>query len=238
MLIPFQQLFKRHNIRKVTEILHVGANTGQEAEEYVKLGIKKVVWVEAHRPTFLRLIVHLANVTGCPTATYASIEDAIGDAVHFLVAGNGQIHHCFNACVSSEDDVTVSFNVANNGCQSSSILEFGTHSKEHPSVKFIDTIEMKTRRLDHLLHSYGIEFDPGSLLNMDLQGAEGLALAGLGTELDRFDHAYIEVNSKELYKGCMLVGELDEWLRKRGLVPREVKMTGAGWGDKLYQRWK
>lgn len=237
MLIPFQKLFQRHNIRNVTEILHVGANTGQEAEEYLKLGIKKIVWVEAHRPTFIKLIRHLATLQGMPEAPIPTAED-IGDAVHYMIAGNGQLHHCFNACVADVDDREVTFNVANNGCQSSSILEFGTHAKEHPTVRFIQSITMKTIRLDHLLHGYGIEFEGNALLNMDLQGAEGLALAGLGTELDRFDHAYIEVNSKELYKGCMLVGELDEWFKNRGLVPREVKMTGSGWGDKLYQRWK
>lgn len=39
--------------------------------------------------------------------------------------------------VSDKDDEMVMFNIANNG-QSSSILEFGTHSSEHPDVKFID----------------------------------------------------------------------------------------------------
>jgi FkbM family methyltransferase len=232
MLIPFTQLFKRHNIKNVTQVLHVGANEGQEADEYAKLGITKVVWVEAHRPTFLKLVSHLRK-------TVFAIDDPIGDdTVMITVAGCGRVHVCLNACVSDKEDQLVKFNVANNGCQSSSILEFGTHAKEHPTVKFTEQIEMRTHRLDRLLHEYGIEFEGNALLNMDLQGAEGLALAGLGSELDRFDHAYIEVNSKELYIGCMLVGELDEWFKNRGLVAKEVHMTGSGWGDKLYQRWK
>ena len=226
MLIPFNQLFARHRVR-VSEVLHVGANTGQEAEEYAKLGIRKVVWIEAHAPTYKKLVAHLAKdremVESC-CRCFTRIKNHSG------------YHVCLNACISDEDGKEVTFNVANNGCQSSSILEFGTHSKEHPTVKFVEQVKMKTRRLDTLLAEQGIEFNPGALLNMDLQGAEMLALLGMGDVLKNFDHLYLEVNERELYRGCTLVGKLDKWLQERGYVGRETKMTGSGWGDKLYSK--
>ena len=39
MLIPFDQLFKRHNVQ-AQGVLHLGANTGQEAQAYADQGIK------------------------------------------------------------------------------------------------------------------------------------------------------------------------------------------------------
>jgi len=208
MLIPFDQLFRRHNV-KLNQVLHVGANTGQEAIEYQRHGAKEVWWVEAHQPTYQKLLAHLNNFPG---------------------------HSALNVCVSNVDGAKVDFHVANNGAQSSSILEFGTHTKEHPTVQFVSNVPMSTMRLDTLAKDCGIEFEDDAFLNIDLQGAEMLALEGLGNQLEKFKHLYLEVNERELYKGCVLVGDLDHWLAHRGFVGKEVHMTGSGWGDKFYQR--
>ena len=230
MLIPFNQLFARHKIH-AREVLHVGANTGQEAEAYARMGMERVTWVESHEQTYKKLVAHVGSLAGVP------VQSTLGSFA--IVAGDkGPIHYCLNACISNEDGKVVTFNVANNGCQSSSILEFGTHTREHPTVEFVEKVQMKTQRLDTLLAERGIEFNPGAFLNIDLQGAELLALQGLGAALSKFDHLYLEVNTAELYKGCPLVGELDVWLKERGFVGRETKMTGSGWGDKYYGRIK
>ncbi len=81
-----------------------------------------------------------------------------------------------------------------------------------------------------------IELGTGWFLNVDLQGAELLALKGMGDLLKHFDHAYIEVNERELYKGCPLVGEIDAFMAKAGFVRKETVMTKHFWGDALYQR--
>ena len=208
MLIPFDKLFAKYGI-KSTEVLHLGANTGQEAEEYRKHGITKVVWVEAHYPTFMELVTHVSSYSG---------------------------HTSINACVSDVDDKEVVFHVANNGCQSSSILEFGTHKREHPTVSFVQDIVMKTKRVDTLLAEQGIDFAEGGFLNIDLQGAELLALRGMELTLPKFDNVYVEVNQDELYQGCALVDEIDDFLARHGYVGKSCFMTGNGWGDKFYQR--
>lgn len=209
MLIPFNQLFKKYQVQSV-ECLHIGANTGQEAEEYHRQGIKKVIWVEADPVLFPKLQKHVGPYGG----------------------------NCLNACVSDTDGEKVTFNIANNGGQSSSMLKFGTHSKEHPTVKFTKTIEMTTKRVDTLLKEEGINIGNGfrcdAFLNIDLQGAELLALKGMGEMLSAFDYVYIEVNKAELYEGCPLVGEIDDYLGRWGFVGVEDHWTGAGWGDKFY----
>lgn len=206
--MPFEALFRKFSV-KAGGVLHLGANEGQEAEDYNRQGISRVIWVEALLPIWQKLCQNTGRYPG---------------------------HVCLAACVSDVTGETVKFHVANNGAQSSSFLEFGTHSKEHPSVKFIRDIEMTTIRVDDLLRKRSLSVGPHWFLNIDLQGAELKALKGMGSLLWEFDYAYIEVNEKELYVGCPLKQEIDEYLAQHGLYPRVVKMTGAGWGDCFYTR--
>lgn len=208
MLIPFDYLFTKYDIKPLG-VLHLGANTGQEGKAYAQFGITNVIWVEA-LPEIYR---HLQR----------EVQQWPGNLALL-------------ACVAEVDGRIVKFNVASNGGQSSSFLEFGTHRFEHPTVKFVRQIEMPTVRVDSLLRRNGLAVGPHWFLNIDLQGAELHALKGMGDLLWKFDHAYIEVNVKELYRGCALVDEVDEYLLKFGLVGQETKMTGAGWGDKYYRR--
>ena len=212
MLIPFDQLFRRYDIR-TPGVLHLGANLGQEAEAYDKQGIYRVIWVEA-----------LQSVCGLLRIAISKYPD--------------QVALC--ACVSDTDGQAVTFNIASNQAQSSSFLEFGTHAQEHPTVKMIRSVPMQTSRVDTLLnaHDFTKEITADWFLNVDLQGAELLALRGMGDLLHRFSYAYIEVNEKELYKGCPLVKEIDDYLAAFGFVGRETKMTGSGWGDKFYTKGK
>lgn len=209
MLIPFQELFQRHGIRP-RGVLHLGANTGQEASEYARLGIKTVIWVEALPDIYERLLLHLKSFPG---------------------------QSALQACLSDRDGEEVSFNVASNDAQSSSFLEFGTHAKEHPTVKFIRKVPLVTSRIDTVLTQRGIELEGSEwMLNADLQGAELLAMRGLGRFWSHFRYAYIEVNEKELYVGCPLVQDINEYLGTHGFVGVQTKMTGNGWGDKVYIR--
>lgn len=204
MLIPFETLFKKYNIQS-KGILHVGASLGQEAQRYADLGIERMIFIEAIPDVFLKL---KENISKFPQAT------------------------ALNVCVSDIDGQVVKFNIANNDGQSSSFLEFGTHIEKHPTVKFIDHIELQTVRLDSLLKDIdliGIDF-----LVMDLQGAELLALKGMGDLLNKFKYAYLEVNSQELYKNCALIEDIDFYLSSFGFERKETKMLGFGWGDALY----
>lgn len=210
MLIPFDQLFQRYDV-KAKGVLHLGANTGQEADVYAALGIKRVIWVEALPDIYTQLVQKIARYPGSLA---------------------------FCACLSNIDGYPVTFHRANNESQSSSFLEFGTHAQEHPTTRYIETIPMTTIRLDTLLKREGIihQVEGGWFLNIDVQGAELLVLKGMGNLLSKFDCAYIEVNEKELYKGCPRVGEIDAHLSLYGLVGVECKMTSAGWGDKFYRK--
>jgi FkbM family methyltransferase len=214
MLIDFDYLFKKYNV-KPYGVLHLGANTGQEAETYQKHGVQRVIWVEADPSLFVRLQQHVRR------------------------AAPALAHKCLCECVSDVDGKEVMFNIANNGGQSSSFLELGTHKEAHPTVKYTRQVRLKTIRVDTLFKQEQITLEKGQwFLNADLQGAELLALKGMGELLRRFDWAYVEVNIAQLYKGCPLVSEVDSYLLNFGLQGMEAEMTGAGWGDKFYQHSK
>lgn len=136
-----------------------------------------------------------------------------------------------NAVVSDTVE-NVSFKVANNG-QSSSILDFGLHSHYHPQVHYVKEFICETQLLKNILPKYEIDYN---FLNFDIQGAELKALKGMEAYLEKVDYLYTEVNSEQVYKGCALVTELDEYLKKYGLLRVETKWTNYKWGDAFYIR--
>lgn len=138
-------------------------------------------------------------------------------------------HSAVLACVGDIDGEEVTFHVANNEGQSSSYLELGVHKKQHPTVSYIADIPMTTKRIDSL----GLDLSGIDYLSMDIQGAEGKALRGMGDLLRQFKWLYIEVNRAEVYKGCPNVNELDLFLNGFGFKRAATEWCGF-WGDALY----
>jgi FkbM family methyltransferase len=127
---------------------------------------------------------------------------------------------------------TVTFHVTNN-YQSSSILELEEHKNEHPHIHVIQNIQLETVTLDSIVDKHSIR---ANFLNMDIQGAELKCLRGFENNISMIDYVYTEVNTKELYKNCALLHELDEWLYSHGFERKEISITSHGWGDALYIR--
>lgn len=199
MLIDFRQLFPKYGSPK--GVLHIGANVGEEFPVYNKLGIKKQIWIEGNPEIFLKL---KNNIASNPQAV--ALNYVIGD-----------------------ENKDVVFHIANNGSQSSSVLELGTHKQQHPTVHYVKDIPAKMHRIDSLdLDLFGID-----MLNIDLQGAEMLALKGMGDLLKQFKFAYIEVNKADVYKGCAQIESMDLFMIANRFRRVETKWVG-NWGDALY----
>lgn len=189
---------------KVNDILHVGAHEAEESKAYGDIGAGYVFWVEANPDLFDKLRCRR-------------------DLFH-----NNTIINC---AVTDRDGETIEFNVANNG-QSSSILELGTHLQEHPWVSYCDKITVGTRTIDSLAEEY--DFSKVNFLNLDIQGAELLALNGAKAFLDHVDYIYSEVNKKQLYVDCALYTQIDTFLSDLGFSRVEIVWTPHGWGDAVY----
>ena len=207
MMISFDYLVNKHKL-DIKGVLHLGASTGQERKEYDNYCKGDVLWVEAIPSVYLELVKNIEPY---------------------------EKQRAFNACLSNVDNDEVVFNVSNNESQSSSMLELGTHLLIHPEVHYIEQIVMKTKRVDTLFDGYS--FKNINFLNVDLQGAEHLAIEGMGDLIKNIDYALLEVNMKETYKGCMLIDDLDYFMLQRGFERVETGSWVADtWTDALYVR--
>lgn len=145
------------------------------------------------------------------------------------------IPNVFNAVITDKDDDDVAFNIANNG-ESSSVLDFKTHAIEHPHVVFVAKRDLKTVTVDTFFERNNLDARKCEFWNFDIQGAELLALKGAKNAIKYAKAIYLEVNEKELYKGCAHISEIDAFLKERGFERMLTKMTEYGWGDALYLR--
>lgn len=208
MLIPFSKITKKYNM-KIHGILHIGAHNCEELGAYNKYGLKNS-----------QIIWVEAN---------PKLVEQI------LKVDKSRIIKNFICC--DTDQGKTKLNISNNG-QSSSILELGTHAKSYPSIKYIDFVEVNNSRIDTMYNEDKIPKNFANFLNIDIQGAELMALKGMGDLLNYFDYVYLEVNKDYVYKNCALVHEIDEYLSEYNYVRVETSWTNDQWGDALYIRIK
>lgn len=205
MLISVDQLIKKFGL-SINGVLHLGAHQAEEAPDYQRAGAKKVIWIEGNPELMPVLETELKKYPN-------------------------QV--AYNVLVSDNDDQTVTFKVTNN-FQSSSILELGTHKDNHPSVTVHHTLTLKTQRLDKYFEKNNIDISDCDFLNIDLQGAELLAMKGLGTKLDHIKYIYTEINVGNVYVGCATLYEMDKFLHEKGFLRVATELTKWQWGDALY----
>jgi FkbM family methyltransferase len=206
MLISFEEINKILLSKNIniTGSFHIGAHDCEELSFYNILGIKN--------------------------------EDIVWiDAIPSKVnqATKRGIPNVYNAVITDKDDENIIFNISNN-VQSSSVLEFGTHSKEHPGVVYVNKIQQKSITIDTFFERNNIDASKYNFWNFDIQGAELMALKGADQSIKYAKVLYLEVNEKELYKKCGLINDIDIFLSKYNFKRVLTKMTSHGWGDALY----
>ena len=206
MLITFTDILEILYKQKINVIgaFHIGAHECEELPFYNQLGLKN--------------------------------EDVIWiDAINSKVveATNRGIPNVYNAVITDTDDTPVTFNVSNN-VQSSSVLEFGTHSTEHPCVVYVDKTNHLSITIDTFFERNNLDASKYDFWNFDIQGAELMALKGATKSIKHAKAIYLEVNEKELYKNCGLIDEIDVFLLQYNFKRVLTHMTQHGWGDALY----
>jgi FkbM family methyltransferase len=142
-------------------------------------------------------------------------------------------HVVLEGLLSERTGESREFFVTNNG-MSSSLLPLGTHLTSHPDVQVTHTLSLVTTTVDDLAASHdlsGLDF-----LNVDLQGAELLALRGSDATLKQVDYVYTEVNRDQVYEGAAQIEDLDRFLAAHGFARIVTRWTSAQWGDALYVR--
>lgn len=97
-----------------------------------------------------------------------------------------------------------------------------------------DEIKVRCHRLDTIMDKYSIEHV--DIIWMDLQGAELLALKGLGAHLKMVKYIYTEVSHKEMYSGQVMFPELNNFITSQNFSIIN-KLTLQGWQeDVIYKK--
>tara|TARA_B100000035_G_C20878425_1_gene499428 strand:- start:40 stop:654 length:615 start_codon:yes stop_codon:yes gene_type:complete len=187
-------------------IIHIGAHKMEERKDYLASNINDIIWIEANP----ELVEHNLPI----------ISDS---------------ESIFQCAISNQDDQIYDFHLTNNG-ESSSILDLHLHKIHHPHIHIIETINVNSKRMDTLIRENSINIKNYDFINLDIQGAELLALKGFGDVLSSVKYIYTEVNTNYIYKNCCLINEIDDFLSDFSFERKETYMTEYEWGDALYIR--
>lgn len=190
----------------VSGIIHVGANIGHEFADYVQAGVGTVVYVEPTPAAFGIL--------------QSRVEQRSG-------------HHAVQALCSSVEGQQVTFNVASNGAESSSLFELGNHGIIYPQIHYTDRLELTTTTVDRIVET---RF-PDKTLNLlviDVQGAELLVLQGAPRTLEKVEAIYCEVADISLYEGSCTWPEIHAFLGGHGFRLKHMSINRHNQGNALF----
>ena len=202
MLIDFSTMYDKYHMN-IRGIIHIGAHVCEEMAFYSQRGIQK------------EQVIWI---------------EANPDIVNYVNKIDPKLR-IYNKTISNEDYKEVDFIVTNN-FQSSSILELDRHKIYHPDIHETRRFKTKTVTFDTFVKYENIDMSKYNFLNMDIQGAELLALQGMKNTVSNFDYIYLEVNNEHLYKDCGLIDDIDKILCDHSRL--ETSFTDKHWGDALY----
>ena len=197
MLIPFKELCLKYRL-KITGIIHLGAHLLEERGDYENEGISNVIWVEGNPEIYQQGLKLLKDYKN---------------------------HQLYNYLIADKDGAEVTFNIANSS-QSSSIFEFDKHKEYHPDIEYVGKIVLKTATMKSILSENNIDIGNYNFLNLDLQGAELLALKSFGDLLNHIEFIYTEVNVASTYIDNPFLNEIDEYLSIFGFRRYELQLAG------------
>jgi len=182
-------------------------------------------------------IIHIGGHFGQEFKTYEQLNidrvmffEPIQRTFERLKENVGQKEILNNCALGNfEGEIEMFVEVANQG-QSSSILEPLVHLNQYPHITFESKEIVKIKKLDSFIDTVG-EYN---FINIDVQGYELEVFKGGYEYLNSIDYIMTEVNRDEVYKGCPMVEELDEFLKPYGFERVETTWDGVTWGDAFY----
>lgn len=122
MLMNFNDLIRRYNLQ-IKGVLHIGAHYGQEYNEYVRHGIKNIIFFEPLKNNFQTLLTNI-QLSSTVTAHNIALGNTVGEIEMFV-------------------------ETANQG-MSSSILEPILHLQQYPGIIFDKKETVRIDKLDNI----------------------------------------------------------------------------------------
>tara|TARA_B100000131_G_scaffold229811_1_gene221610 strand:- start:478 stop:1119 length:642 start_codon:yes stop_codon:yes gene_type:complete len=206
---------KFETLNDVTGIIHVGAHRGEEVEQYADMGAKTVIWVEPN-PDVFKEMKHFLTSVGASIDSHA-FEYAVSDVDH----DNVDFHLYYGP--------DAGFMRGNKGC-SSLLKAKGRFESWHQ-----ETIKVETITIDTLLTENDFKPSDFQLLNLDVQGAELLALKGASEVLKYVKYVATEATWQNPdYVDNVMYDDLKSFLESKGFIETEIVNHGPDWGDVLF----
>ena len=206
---------KFETLNDVTGIIHVGAHRGEEVEQYADMGAKTVIWVEPN-PDVFKEMKHFLTSVGASIDSHA-FEYAVSDVDH----DNVDFHLYYGP--------DAGFMRGNKGC-SSLLKAKGRFESWHQ-----ETIKVETITIDTLLTENDFKPSDFQLLNLDVQGAELLALKGASEVLKYVKYVATEATWQNPdYVDNVMYDDLKSFLDSKGFIETEIVNHGPDWGDVLF----
>ncbi len=193
-------------------IMLIGANHGYEYLVYKETSAVNVIYVEPIPEIYEACKRRIRNIPG---------------------------HVAVRAVCSDTSGKPVSFNVASNGGESSSMLPLGEVEKLHPEISYTHTLEMITTTGDNIVKKLGLNTLEIDYLILDVQGSELTVLKGCTEILKHVKFLVCEVSDYPLYEGGCTLSELNQFILPLGFeIEREWLRgkPGRRVGDVVYQR--
>jgi FkbM family methyltransferase len=196
----------------VAGVVHVGAHSGQEIEEYLRRGLSKMILFEPLPWVFAALCDHVARAG----AAAVTVNKALG---------------------ASQQKVLMHSD-GSDGTASSILKPAPLMDVQYPRLRFPASpdIEVEQTTLDNWFAASGLSALDYNLLVLDVQGYELEVFKGAARTLETTNALIVEIHQKELYLGSALVEDVDKLLAEYGFVRTATTWDGGTWGDGLYQR--
>ena len=199
--------------KKISGIIHVGANEGQERFYYAACGLH-VIWVEPIPEVFQRLQDNIQN--------YSKQK-----AYQYLLTDQNETEH--------------EFRVIGDDGESSSIYALAQHQDIWPEIQTVKTLAIKSKTLPTMLANENIDLSNYQGLVLDTQGSELLVLRGSQNILSRFTYIKAVAADFHAYEGCCQLNELVAFLKKYSFIERKRTQfanhpNGGGYYDLIFSR--
>lgn len=187
-------------------VIHVGANTGQEAKDYANR--YPVLWVEPLPEVFATLTENVAQYPN---------------------------QRCLNRLITLENDKEVKFFTANHHCRSS-IYAFTNHHYSDTRFIEKPSVLLTGVRMDKLIDDGEVDITMYDTLVTDVQGADYDVVVSFGEHIRAFQYIRCEVMFKPIYKGIQLAPALTKYLATKGFKLKARFPYGPKYGDYIYEK--
>jgi FkbM family methyltransferase len=202
-------ILELNKIKKINNILHIGACLGEEFSFYKQLNPKKIYWFEPNPKLLKQLNTNVSTQEFESLVFPYAVSDKKG---------------------TSQFNIIENETKTNPGC--SSLHDLKDSLELYPDITKVDSCSVETINIDEFLQENNLEttFD---LVSLDTQGHDYKILSS-SEFIFNSKIIVIETAKVELYEGQKLDVEIDEFLESKGYYKNYYRSWHSTWGDSLY----